>query len=188
MAVIIGIDPGLSGALAVLSSSWGAPSIVAAWRMPRHAGVSGPNTIDARGVRSIIDASDPDKVVIENQRCVPIQGAKSNLTLGAGFGKLLAVVELAGYAHTLTIIEPRVWQVGVGCAGGTLGTAKTRGEAKNAAKERARLRAVEVFGARALEPYGNHDGIIDAIMIALYGILGPQAKDDRANRGPGGHG
>jgi len=92
---------------------------------------------------------------------MPDQGASSGFLYGRVTGALEAVVVLSGIP--LVVIEPAVWKRALDLPG-----AKAAGSV-GAAKEVARQKALQVFGATALLASKAHHGRAEACLMALYG-------------------
>lgn len=143
--IIVGIDPGLTGGVAVLKDG----SLKDIFKMPR-----GNLGINANALhRKLLDIQ-PDLIVLEH---VGVHFASSRLasfTFGTVFGMTLAVVELIPTKSRL--VRPKDWQKGVGAT-----------IFKGTPKERAKT----AFKACFKQDAPAHDGIIDAALIAYYGLL-----------------
>lgn len=89
---ILGVDPGVSGGLAVVEFNDGAaPRLVDAIDVP-VAGVGAKQRIDAIGVRTWIEAHRPDHAAIERGQSMPRQGSSSGFKFGKACGALEAVI------------------------------------------------------------------------------------------------
>jgi len=149
----IGVDPGLSGALAVLDH---AGAFVGAYDTP----VLTLRT--SRGTRSEYDvpgmvallapyAGAGLHVVIEESQAMPGQGVRSMFTTGYGYGLWLGI--LAALAIPYTPVRPVVWK-------------KAFGLGKD--KEAARLKAQQIFPSADLR-LRKHHGRAEALLLAHYG-------------------
>lgn len=97
MTVIVGIDPGLSGALCLLARD--RLEIV---DMPAAAGID-PYEL----ARILINWGPVDRVCVERQQASPQQGRTSAFTTGRGFGMLEGV--LAVLERPVMYVTPAVW-------------------------------------------------------------------------------
>ena len=155
--IIIGIDPGLDGGIAILDSR--ATPIVEI--MPTLG--TGRREIDVgRLVERFSYFVDPHHAMIERQQAMPKQGVASTFRTGENYGLLIGI--LAGLQIPYTIVPPRTWQKvmldGVG-------------------KIRETPKAASIFRAQQLFPNVNlkatdrcrkcHDGMAEALLIAAYG-------------------
>ena len=100
--MILGIDPSLSGAIALLDRDG---SLIAAHDMPTV-----DKSVSAAALRALIDALPvmPKEAWIEQQGCRPKQSAPSGFKAGVGYGVVLGVVATMGIATR--IVTPRVWK------------------------------------------------------------------------------
>ena len=95
---ILGIDPGLTGGLAVLAGT-----LQSVQRMPVING-----EINASDVEILLDLVQPDMVVIEAQQSMPKQGVSTTFKTGLNYGKLLGVLESS--AHPYVRMQPMEWK------------------------------------------------------------------------------
>ena len=104
----VGIDPGLTGGLAALSSD---NRIIAATRMPI---IMWPELkakrIDPMALNQWLKLVEPDIIVMESQNPRPGNGAKSSMTIGVGYGMLLAAVKLICPGSRLILVTPAKWK------------------------------------------------------------------------------
>jgi len=103
----IGIDPGLSGAIAILEHG----NYHSIHDMPVVLKGSGSvkNEVDAAGLASILlDFDDARMCVIERVNAMPKQGSSSTFSLGDSFGCARAVVASLGIG--LTYVSPVTWK------------------------------------------------------------------------------
>lgn len=154
-----GIDPGISGAIAVLADGEAGPII----DMPL---LGEDREVDARQVALFIRAAralHPDasvSAVIERVRAMPPKdgarraGAQSSFNFGDHYGKAKAVLELLGIPYTRA--EPASWKRQFGLTGQP--------------KDASRVLAIQRFPTVAAELKRKKDnGRADALLIALYG-------------------
>lgn len=111
---IIGIDPGLSGAIAHLTRA----NDLHVWDMPvieQIVGGKKRNRINVHAFRDIIiDIGQVDMVVLEDVNSMPTDGKVQASTFGRGLGQLEGV--LIALDRPLTLVRPQVWtkKLGVG--------------------------------------------------------------------------
>lgn len=148
MTTVCGIDPGQSGGLVRLSEQSG---ILAAHPMP-----------DMHTLASWLEKWFVSHVFIEKAQSMPKQGITSAFNYGDHFGQLQGIVIALGIPFTL--VPPRTWQKPM-----FLGT-----KADLPPKQRALTAAQRQFPGvsflateRSSKP---HEGMIDAALIALYGL------------------
>lgn len=151
MKTIMGIDPGLSGALSFYD---GYELIV--YDMPTHeisVGGKKRNHLDVLGLRQIIIDQRPDHAFIERVHALPGNGTVSSFSYGYGIGIIDAVVMCCGVPFTH--VTPQAWKKAMGCP---------------ADKDGARQRASQLMPQFAHNwPLKKHDGRAESALIALYG-------------------
>jgi hypothetical protein len=98
---ILGVDPGISGALAFYFSD--APGRVAAEDMPVADG-----NIDAANLAARIAQMRPDFAIVERASAMPKQGVASTFRFGAAYGAVLGC--LAACAVPTQLVAPSVWK------------------------------------------------------------------------------
>ena len=151
----IGIDPGLTGALAHLSPA----GIIRARDLPvLQTRKGGKNTLDVHATVSLLhylaDVSGPDlTVILEEVNSMPKQGVVSTFTFGRTFGQLEGVI--VGLGLKLHMVRPAVWKKVMGVS---------------ADKDGARLAASRAFPEAADQWSRKKDhGRAEAALLALYG-------------------
>lgn len=170
---ILGIDPGLGGAVAVLEGTGrlirveDTPSLwVRAGRRRRRAyDVAAMRRILAR---CLLEGNGALHAVIEAQQAMPRQGVRSMFSTGFGYGVWVGL--LAGLAIPYTVVAPRRWQSAL-----LMG----RGDPKALSI----LTASQLFPGVSL-PRGRH-GRADAVLLAEYGrrLVCGAARVARQGRG-----
>ena len=151
--MIIGIDPGLSGAVAVLAPDG---ALVALWDVPVLTLRTSRGTRQEYDVPGLVRLLAPytdsqPHVLIEEAQAMPGQGTRSMFTIGLGFGVWLGILGALGLAHTR--IRPAVWK---------------RRLRLTSDKEQARLRAMQLFPRADLRRKRDH-GRAEALLLAWYG-------------------
>ncbi len=146
---ILGIDPGLSGALALFDDGaldvFDVPTVKARAR--------GREVDWSEAARWIDAAGHIDHAIIESAAAMPRQGVASMFKFGFVCGGLRALV--AAHFIPVTYVSPKKWK-------GSLSVPK--------AKDGARARASELFPLYShLWQRVKDDGRAEAAMIALYG-------------------
>jgi crossover junction endodeoxyribonuclease RuvC len=151
--IAIGIDPGLSGAIAVLGD---AGEVLDLWDMPTvQLGKSGfvKNALDVAGLAKLLDtaASCKASVFLERVNAFPGQGVASMFSLGMSFWGAAGVV--SALKMPLHLVEPKDW----------------KGHFRlNADKELARGLASRYYPSVNLTRKKDH-GRAEALLIARYG-------------------
>lgn len=151
MSRIVGCDPGNGGALAVIDTiSW----TLSIEDMPIEPAKGGKNAVSPTGVARLMDAAQPDYVMIEDVWSSPQMGNVSAFS----FGRSLGILEGACASRTiLSKVTPQLWKRATG-------TPKDKNEA--------RRRAMQVFPcAYDLFSRVKDDGRAEAALICFYGLL-----------------
>lgn len=159
MEFIVGIDPGLKGAIVVMN-------------VTKHVVPNGAVTelmVMPNNLIKLVDMlevynRDGNKirmVYIEKAQAMPKQGVSSMFKYGMGYGELLGILYALRLPHGL--VHPRVW-----CK-----TMHAGLSAKASAKERSKEAVKRLFPdvntlatSRSTKP---HEGIIDALLITEFG-------------------
>ena len=154
MSFVIGIDPGISGAIAffedgVLDCVVDMPTLKIASGKTMKSHISAVTLVD------ILDGWYPRNeahVVIEKVGAMPGQGVSSMFNFGRSAGIIEGVV--AAMHFPSTYVTPAAWTKAVGRAAG---------------KDASRMRAMELFPTRAeLFKRAKDDGRADAALIAYW--------------------
>jgi crossover junction endodeoxyribonuclease RuvC len=151
--IILGIDPGLSGALALYTTS---DQTVEVFDMPvlelvRNGKKKGE--VSAQALANLLAGRGIKAAFLERVNAMPGQGVTSVFS----FGRSTGIVEgiLAAYDIPTTLVTPQAWQKAVG---------------QRAGKDGSRERAMQLFPAQAdLFQRKRDDGRSDAALIAYYG-------------------
>lgn len=153
MKTILGIDPGMSGALAIYD---GTELII--HDMPTFEITKGKNKrkrIDVSALKRIVETCDFDThAFIEQVSAQPGNGAAAAFTYGFGCGVIEAVVQCCGLAFTYA--PPQTWKKAMSCP-----------KDKDAARHRASQLLPKFAHCWDLK---KHDGRAEASLIALYGF------------------
>ena len=151
MTLFIGIDPGLTGGVAILDEAGG---IITTTLMPRVG-----SDIDIRAVRDMLPLYDDLHVTLELQQVR--QGQGGDLTTGCNWGRLRALVELEGIPHQ--IITPTQWSKHFKIPS----KSPTKAEKKQHSFAAARRIWGDAFND--LKIGVSKDGMVDALLIGRYG-------------------
>jgi crossover junction endodeoxyribonuclease RuvC len=157
MSYVIGIDPGISGAIAIFEDG----KLDTIHDMPTLKIASGKTMkshISAIGLVRILETSKlvhgSVHIVIEKVGAMPGQGVTSMFNFGRSAGIIEGVV--AALQRPYTYVTPAAWTKAVGRAAG---------------KDASRMRAMELFPAKAdLFKRAKDDGRADACLIAYWYI------------------
>lgn len=155
--MIVGIDPGLDGAIAFLLDS-GSPTRVQP--MPTLKETKTKRGLDEQMIVQLLDHRKEaiTLVVIEKAQSMPHQGVSSCFNYGAGWGLLRGIC--AGLRLSYTLVHPTTWK-------------------KTMCKDAGKGKDASIIVAKRLWPTINllptprsrkdHDGMADALLIAEYG-------------------
>lgn len=152
--VILGIDPGLDGALAFLAGS----NHVEVFDMPTMGATKG-RALDEATLSRLIDARsrDIEFAILERQWSRPIDGGPQAFKLGCNFGALRML--LAANFIPYVMVTPAVWK---------------RFMAVTSDKDRCRGLASSLFPESAHQwALKKHDGRAEAALLAYYGRTHP---------------
>lgn len=109
MSYIIGVDPGVTGAIALMN---GAGDLIQVWDMPVH-----DSRVDGAEVARIIGAGpDPSfqtlTCVVENTQPMPKNGSVPSFKLGLATGVVLGCIQTL--RHPLVRVRPQDWKKTMG--------------------------------------------------------------------------
>lgn len=155
--IVIGCDPGCSGALVAIRDDGGyithldMPTI----KVGTKSRVNGAAV--AAFVRGIMETNptSPLHCYLESVGAMPGQGVSSMFTFGHAAGLVEGVITGAGVP--LTLVTPQAWKKDAGLIGSD--------------KDAARSRAVQLYpGLRILDQKAKGQAVADALLIARYGL------------------
>lgn len=150
--MILGIDPGASGALAFFDLEAGTLEIVDMPTVQVKRGAKLKNEISPQMLAAIVGARKPVVAIIEKVGAMPGQGSSSMFQFGRGVGMVEGV--LAALHVPTDYVTPQQWQKAVGARDG---------------KDGNRQRAAELFPAYAhLFARKKDDGRADAALMAWW--------------------
>jgi crossover junction endodeoxyribonuclease RuvC len=162
---IIGIDPGMKGAIVVLNDRG---EIVEKCVMPLVGGVE----LDAREFKNILVTNKPCHVYLEDVHAIFGSAAGATFSFGKICGSIETAIALCDVPYTK--VQPKAWQKVI-----YQGIPEIRKPSKKATKGRIDTKAMSEVAAKRLFPDEDfrasercrisHDGIIDALCIAEYG-------------------
>lgn len=157
---VLGIDPGKSGALAFYDGTY-----TKFFPLPFQHG-----EIDILELNKITFMLPLDCIVIEEQNTFASDGRYGVFTMGINYGRLLAWAEQR--CSQLCRVRPQVWQQSHGISlKHEKGTPAAQKKAATKAAALARLKSLNpLLADQTTGPRGgNRDGIVDAILIAIWG-------------------
>ena len=150
---LVGIDPGLDGALAVIDAQEEIRHLI---DMPTVRGLRGKRKVDVAALASVlreIHDDGCDAAVVENVHAMPGNGTVSMFGFGVSFGVLLGALEATGFR--VITVEPAAWKR----KAGLIGTAKA-----------AALDLARTHWPEADLRLKKNIGRADALLIARYGV------------------
>jgi crossover junction endodeoxyribonuclease RuvC len=156
MSIIVGIDPGLSGAIAILQEGH-PPSVIDTPTTTIKSGKKNKRMFVESTMVTMLATLDPKQthVAMEKIHSMPGQGVAAMFSMGEGYGLWRGI--LAALYIPYTLVTPQAWKKEM-MAG--------MGKEKSASCYRAQqlFPGVEVFGPKG----GAKDGRGDALLIAEY--------------------
>jgi crossover junction endodeoxyribonuclease RuvC len=160
---ILGIDPGIHGACAIVEINNGAkPQLIDVIDIPT-VGVGARERIDALALQIRIGTHQPQHALIERAQAMPKQGASSGFKFGRATGALDAVVACCRIPHS--VIEPTTWK-------------KLHG-LRHSEKEASRQRALQLFPSdHALFARKRDHNRAEATLIALAHNVSADGRPD----------
>lgn len=148
----IGIDPGLTGAIAILSDK---NEFIAVHDMPVMPLSNSKNQVNSAELAKIIKtylSDEESSVILEKVNAMPGQGVSSMFSFGQSFGIILGVA--GALSVPVTLVTPASWKKRAGLIGKE--------------KDYARTLAQQLYPSASLSRKGDI-GRADAILIARFG-------------------
>lgn len=144
---ILGIDPGCSGALAIMDEDL---AVVAVLNMPTVK-VGTKSRVNGAAVAAWLKAQEIGHAYLEQVGAMPGQGVSSMFTFGHAAGVVEGILQGAGIPYTL--VTPQAWKKRAGLIGSD--------------KDAARSRAIQLWPElRILDIKGKGQAVADALLIA----------------------
>lgn len=161
MIRILGIDPGIEGAWAIVDSFG---NLQACEDMP-VAGEGTNRMVSAPLLKWAIDRHKPTIAIVERVASRPGQGVASMFKFGRSVGVIEGVIGACDLR--IVYVAPAVWKRHFGLSGD---------------KEPSRLRAIETWPASAAEHFRlkKDHGKAEAALIALWGLRAAMAAGEAA--------
>lgn len=152
MTTILGIDCGLSGALAIYGG--GAVSVFDMPTFELKRGKTKRHELDGQGLLRIIVNCAADHVFIEQAQAMPKQSSYATGIFFQAYGMVLGIVIASNLPYT--VVHPATWKRSLGVP---------------AEKDGARARASQLIPLGSSQwPLKKHDGRAEAALLALYGL------------------
>lgn len=166
---VLGIDPGLSGAFAVLDATDSSPaSVVACHTMPLTPTLQNKDQVDVVELERLLLKYDPyDMVALEQVHSRPGEGPVGAFTFGRVLGRIESAVLLHGWP--LCEPSPQAWKKLVFAGSGIpLKPDKASQKAAAIALVRSLFPALDL--TKSPRSRQAHDGKAEAVCLALYAL------------------
>ena len=151
--IVLGIDPGKSGGLAVVQSKTNQiPKIIKAIKMPTLI-VNTKKIIDISKLKSQLDNIPISVAIIEKAHAMPRQGVTSSFQFGRSYGAVEGLCQIV--TSRIDYVSPSVWKKAFGLS-----------SSKQASLDLAKLK----FGNDKIWDIKSNDGIAEAALISLFWI------------------
>ncbi|MBT1907243.1 crossover junction endodeoxyribonuclease RuvC [Enterobacter kobei] len=151
MTAVLGIDPGCSGALVLVTEQGGYIDHLA---MPTIK-VGTKSRVNGAAVAAWVRQYGITHAYLEQVGAMPGQGTASMFTFGHAAGVAEGILQ--GLNIPYTLVTPQAWKKSAGLIGGD--------------KDAARSRAIQLYPElRALDAKAKGQAIADALLIARFGI------------------
>lgn len=167
MKIILGVDPGVRGGLAIVRLDESGPRLIDAIDVP-VVGVKAKERIDVIALQQWLLQHGPHRAFVERAQAMPRQGASSGFKYGRATGAIEAVITVC--AIPLEIVEPSMWKR----------TLRLTGKDKEGARQ---LALAQFPYAHALLARRKDHQRAEAALIALVGLrqlLGAQPTPNPA--------
>lgn len=149
---ILGIDPGLSGALCFMGKEESFVTDMPVFEVMRNK--KKKREINLQAVVGLISQHNISHCYFEKVGAMPGQGVTSMFAMGRGVGNLEGI--LAAFSVPVTYVTPQKWKKSLGVTGN---------------KDESRKRASELMPDMAeYWPLKKHDGRAESALIAYYGF------------------
>ncbi|HDS9360788.1 TPA: crossover junction endodeoxyribonuclease RuvC [Enterobacter chengduensis] len=151
MTAVLGIDPGCSGALVLVTEQGGYIDHLA---MPTIK-VGTKSRVNGAAVAAWVRQYEITHACLEQVGAMPGQGTASMFTFGHAAGVAEGILQ--GLNIPYTLVTPQAWKKSAGLIGSD--------------KDAARSRAIQLYPElRALDAKAKGQAIADALLIARFGI------------------
>lgn len=152
--IVLGIDPGLDGALCIMSGDESIDTIIDMPTLEVMRGGRPRREPDGHSVNAQLTRWFISHAFMEQAWPRPNEGAIHSFKFGEGYGLLRGILIARG--TPITMVSPQAWKRDLSLGKG---------------KDAARARASELLGhASYLWPLKKHDGRAESALIALWGV------------------
>lgn len=107
---ILGIDPGLTGAIAAADVVHGRAADPRVFDMPVSESIDGRKLPDHVEIYDVIRDLSPDLVILEHVEARPGRGSVTTWRFAQGFGGTLAAARLACDGPRVHLVRPAIWK------------------------------------------------------------------------------
>lgn len=150
MSYLIGIDPGASGAIVVMTPKFE----LIEWATMPTVKVGTQTRVNGAALAAMLQDFEASHAYLEQVGAMPGQGTASMFSFGHAAGTATGV--LAALQITTTMVTPQAWKKRAGLSGTD--------------KDAARCRAIQLWPSwRALDAKGKGQALADAALIARFG-------------------
>ncbi len=113
---IVGIDPGLTGAVACATINPSSGEVIApeAHDLPVTDFVDQRKVPDPVGLYDLLRTMSPDLIVLEHVEARPGRGSVSSWRFASGFGATIAACQLAVDGPRVHLVRPSIWKSALG--------------------------------------------------------------------------
>ena len=152
--IFVGIDPGLTGAVAAIDSD---AKVIGVYDTPILSVKKGKGVRHEFNRVAMVELlsglNQSAKVAIERVNSMPGQGVASTFSFGVGFGIWLGIITALNMP--LDLVHPTRWK-------------KVMMDGMGKSKDADRIRAMELFGNQVDLSLKKHHGRADSLLIAEY--------------------
>ena len=150
MSYLIGIDPGATGAIVVMTPKFD----LIEWAVMPTIKLGTQTRVNGAALAAILVEFDAGHAYLEQVGAMPGQGVSSMFSFGHAAGTAAGV--LAALQITTTLVTPQAWKKRAGLSG--------------TEKDAARSRAIQLWPKwRDLDAKGKGQALADAALIARFG-------------------
>jgi crossover junction endodeoxyribonuclease RuvC len=178
--IVLGVDPGLSGGLALIESGE-RRRVLFACDIPTM-GAKAKARVHVRAVLEILQRHKIDRAVIERAQAMPKQGSSSGFIYGRATGALETCIE--GMQIPLEVIESTAWKKHHGLIKPKTVEADVW---RKIVKKQSRARAILLYPDSPFWPLEGDHGIAEAALIADYGLSLFTGTSPQSPRSPTKH-
>jgi hypothetical protein len=165
----VGIDPGLTGAIVVLSEKLELKYFAETPTYQKKSGKKTENLLDFTAMSDILfglEDFNPSLILLEEVHSMPKQGVASTFKFGRTFGATQAFLE--AYDYNYRLVTPQVWTKFQYEGYEFDKDLDTKKKSKEVVKRKFPDIAENFVSETARKADSYHDGMVDALLIADY--------------------